>query len=50
MEKQLVTVVVIPDLSAIFDSVDQDLPLDIPEKQYGITDTAKKWYASYLKP
>ena len=50
MEKQLVTVVVILDLSAAFDTVDHDLLLEVLEKQYGIVGTARQWYTSYLKP
>ena len=50
MEKQLVTVVVILDLSAAFDTVDHDLLLDVLEEQYGIVGTARQWYTSYLKP
>ena len=50
MEKQLVTVVVILDLSAAFDTVDHDLLLEVLEKQYGIVGTARQWYASFLKP
>ena len=49
MEKQLVTVVVILDLGAAFDTVDHDL-LEVLEKQYGIVGTARQWYTSYLKP
>ena len=50
MEKQVVTVVVILDLSAAFDTVDHDLLLEVLEKQYGIVGTARQWYTSYLKP
>ena len=50
MEKQLVTVVVIPDLSAVFETVGHDLLLEVLEKQYGIVGIAKEWYTSYLKP
>ena len=41
MENQLVTAVVILDLTAAFNTVDHDLLLDVLEKQFGITDTAK---------
>ena len=41
MENQLVTGVVKLDLSAAFDTVDHDLSVDVLEKQFGITDTAK---------
>ena len=50
MEKQLVTVVVILDLSAAFDTVDQDLLIEMLETQYGIVRAAREWYTSYLKP
>ena len=50
MEKQLVTVVVILDLSAAFDTVDHDLLLEVLESKFGIVGTARKWYTSYLKP
>ena len=50
MEKQLVTVVVILDLSAVFDTVDHDLLLEVLRKQYGIAGMAREWYTSYLKP
>ena len=32
------------------DTVDNDLLLEVLEKQYGIVGTARKWYTSYLKP
>ena len=50
MEKQLVTVVVILDLSAAFDIVDHHLLLKVLEKQYGIVGAARQWCTSYLKP
>ena len=50
MEKQLVTVVVILDLSAAFDTVDHDLLLEVLEKQYGVVGAAREWYTSYIKP
>ena len=50
MENQLVTAIVILDLSAAFDTVDHDLHLDVPEKKFGIVGTARSWYESYLMP
>ena len=50
MEKQLVTLVVILDLSAAFDTVDHDLLLEVLVKQYGIVGTARQRYTSSLKP
>ena len=50
MEKQLVTAIVIPDLSAAFDMVDHDQLLEVLETRYGIVGAAKQWYKSYLQP
>ena len=50
MERQLVTVVVILDLSAASDTVDHDLLLEVLKKQYGVVGAARQWYTSYLKP
>ena len=50
MENQLLTAVVTLDLSAAFNTLDHDLLLDVLEKQFGITDAARKWYHNYLKP
>ena len=50
MEKQLVTVVVILDLSAAFYTVNHDLLLEVLENRFEIARTARKWYTSYLKP
>ena len=50
IEKQLVTFVVILDLSAAFDTVDHDLLLEVLEKRFGIAGATRKWYTIYLKP
>ena len=50
MDRQLVTSIVILDLSAAFDTVDHDLLLDVLEARFGIAGKARKWYESYLKP
>ena len=49
MEEQLVTAVVILDLSAAFDTVDHDLLLEVLEKRFGVTNNAEQWYCSYIK-
>ena len=50
MEEQLVTAVVILDLSAPFNTMDYDLLLEVQEKWFGITRSARHWYQNYLKP
>ena len=50
MENQLVTAIVILDLSAAFNTVDHDILLEVLEKCFGIVGAARKWYESYLKP
>ena len=50
MNWQLVTSIVILDLSAAFDTVDHDLLLDVLETRFGITGTARRCYESYMKP
>ena len=42
MEEQLVTAVVIPELSAAFDTVHRDLLLEVLKKRFGVTDKAKQ--------
>ena len=50
MENQLVTAIVILDLSAAFNTVNHTLLLDILDKRFGIAGKARKWYESYLQP
>ena len=50
MENQLVTAIVILDLSAAFNTVDHDILLEVLGKCFGIAGTARTWYESYLKP
>ena len=50
MEEQLVTAVVILDLSSAFHTVDHDLLLEVLEKWFGITGSARLWYQNYLNP
>ena len=50
MEKQLVTPIVILDLSAAFDTVDHDLLLGVLATRFGIQGKALEWYSNYLKP
>ena len=49
-DEQLITAVVILDLSAAFDTVDHDLLLEVMEKKLGVTDNTKQWYCNYIKP
>ena len=50
MKNQLVTSIVILDLSAAFDTVDHNLLLEVLGKRFGIAGTALDWYRSYLVP
>ena len=50
MEKQWVTSCSVIDLSAVFDLVDHSIILDVLSKQYGVSDSALKWFDSYLRP
>ena len=50
MENGKVSVVVMIDLSAAFDTVDHDLLLEVLETRFGIKDTCLKWYENYLRP
>ena len=48
-DKKLATVLLLLDLSAAFDTVDQDKLLHILFSQIGITGIAYKWFDSFLK-
>lgn len=50
MENKEVTALIAIDLSAAFDTVDNDILLRVLENQYGVHDTALAWMDSYLRP
>ena len=50
MEKNKVTIMIMIDLSAAFDTVDHDILLDVLQKRGGISGTVLKWYDTYLRP
>ena len=50
MENKLVTAVTLLDLSAAFDTVDHDIPLEVLHNKFGIDGNALRWYSNYLKP
>ncbi len=48
MENQLVTLLVLIDLSAAFDTVDHATALNVLHSKFGISGSALKWHQSYL--
>ena len=50
MENQEITVVVILDLSAAFDTVDHDILLTVLKNHFGIDGEVIKWFENYLRP
>ena len=48
MDKQEVTLLVLLDLSASFDTIDHNIMGDLLENDYGITDKALCWLKSFL--
>ena len=50
MEHQQVSSAVILDLSATFDTTDQELLLQVLHNKFGISGSALKWYTTYIRP
>ena len=50
MENKKVVALVAMDLSAVFDTVDHEILLDILQQCFGITDKALSWFHEYLRP
>jgi hypothetical protein len=48
MNRQLVTLLVILDLSAAFDTVDRHIMLERLKSSFGIQDQVLKWFSSFL--
>ena len=48
MEQQMITLLVLIDLSTAFDIVDHPILFQCLEKQYGFCDTVLSWHNSYL--
>ena len=49
MENKQITMVLIMDLSAAFDTVDHDLLFNVLCRKFGIINTSLKWYNNFLK-
>ena len=48
MEQQMVTLLILIDLSAAFDTVDHQILFQCLEKQFGFHDSVLSWYKAYL--
>ena len=50
MENQMVTALVVINLSATFYTVDYEILLDVLNRKFGLQETALKWFGNYLRP
>lgn len=48
MDQQQVTLLILLDLSAAFETVDHEIMLEILELEFGVTGSALKWFKSFL--
>ena len=48
MDRQEVTLLVLLDLSAAFDTIDHMILVDLPQRDLGVDDFALSWFKSYL--
>ena len=48
MDRQEVTLLILLDLSAAFDTIDHTILLDVLENDFGIIGNAKEWIKSFL--
>ena len=49
MENQMVTAVVVINLSVAFDMVDHEILLEVLNEKFGLQETALKWFDNYLR-
>ena len=50
MERQDITAFIVLDLSVAFDTVDNNILIEVLHRRFGITKTALEWFVSYLRP